>query len=119
MDTALVILNIKKEIAEKGEIILNKSGFLDGHIAEVVERMKDEKDYEIIFEGSNTIIKKKVNQDSFRNLLDNPITQSVNAIPSNSEAKQTWYTSPIFMYLIWPIITAIIAGFLIFIFGWN
>ena len=58
------------------------------------------------------------NQDSFRNLSDSPITQSVKHTPSKKEAKQTWYTSPMFTFIIWPLLVMIVGGFILFKLGW-
>jgi nitrate reductase NapE component len=65
--------------------------------------------------GKNTGI---ANQDSFRNLSDSPIPQSVKHTPSKKEAKQTWYTSPMFTFIIWPLLVVIIGGFILFKLGW-
>ncbi len=55
-------------------------------------------------------------QDS--RLEESPMTQSVNTTPNKKEAATTWYTSAIFIYLIWPLVVLLIGGFILYRLGW-
>jgi hypothetical protein len=62
------------------------------------------------------MVSSPVIQDS--RLEESPIIHSVKTIPKTKEATATWYTSPIFIYFVWPIAAALVATLLAFKFGW-
>lgn len=119
MNTAVVILTIKKKVAEQGEVSLRSMGLLDDHIAQVVEQMKDEKNYEIVFHENDTIIKKKTNQDLL--LSEAALNPQYQHNPPYSRTKKEivqktglWIASHIVQ-----IIIGLLIAFLVFKLGWN
>ena len=51
-------------------------------------------------------------------LRDSPIIHKTITTPNTKERKATWYTSPIFKYLIFPIVVILIGTYLCHLFGW-
>lgn len=111
MNTPLVILNIKKKVAEQGKISLSELGLLDSHIAEIIEHIKNDPNYEISFEGYDTIIKKKINQESdlLKSLATN-IKQAATPIEKETKKKPI---KPIVIKYWWSFIIPLIIGLLL------